>query len=342
MFLQYTQFLNHLEKNKIYPVYLFSGEEDYLKQEVLKKIEKIILTTANKEFNYNFYSASDTPPGIIISILTTLPFLAEKRLVVVENIEDWKEKEGEQIVGYLDKPSVSSCLVLTTKRIDFKNPLLKKVNRVGMVVNFSNLAEKEILSWIRKRFSEEGKTISLSGAELLFELTGNNLFNLNNEIKKICLYSKEKKEINEEIVSLLNAEGRVYQINELLKVLFEEKPEQVLKILNNLLSEGEEAVKILGAISRRIREFIYALSSKEEGLSNEEIMMKLKIYKFYVPLFFEQIKKFDQRILVKFLEYCLQADYEIKTGKKTGQIALENLVLKLCGSEESIKPLRKT
>ena len=342
MIFYYPQFLQHLKEKKISPLYLFSNEEEYLKQEALKKIEKILLTPENREFNYNSYSALDTPPTIIISILNTLPFLAGKRLIIVENIDEWKEKEEEQIINYLDKLSPSSCLVLTTKRIDFKNLLQVKINQVGVVVNCKNLTEEEILSWIRRRFHEEGKTISLRAGELLFELTGNNLFNLNNEIEKICLYSKEKKEIDEEVIFSLSAEERTYQINELLKILFEDKPEPILKILGNLFVEGEEGIKILGAISRRIRQFIYALSLQEQGLSIEEIRTKLKIYKFFDPLFFKQLKRFSQKTLIEFLEYCLEADFEIKTGKKTTLIVLESLILKLSAAKNQVIPLRKT
>ncbi|HCJ66586.1 MAG TPA: DNA polymerase III subunit delta [Elusimicrobia bacterium] len=342
MTINYTQFLQHLKENKISPVYLFSGEENYLKQEALKKIERTLLNAENKELNYNSYSASDIPPKVIIDTLATVPFLAEKRLIVVENIDDWKEKDEQQIINYLDKPSLNSCLVLTNRRVDSKNLLHTKINQVGLIVNCKNLNEGEILFWIRKRFSSEEKTISTPAAQLLLELTGNNLSNLNNEIDKICLYNKEKREINEKIVFSLSAEGRIYQINELAKILYENKLEQTLKILNNLFIENERPEIILGAISRRIRQFIYALSFKEQELSDEEISTKLRIYKSYDPLFFKQVRKFDKKILVRFLEYCQQADYEMKTGKKTAQIALENLIFRLTGTEERIVSMGKT
>lgn len=338
MILNYKQFLEHLKENIVSPVYLFSGEENYFKQEALREIEKKLFTTgeviASKEFNYNCYSALDVPAETIISILTTVPFLAEKRLVVVKNIDEWKEKEEQQIINYLDKAVKSSCfLLITSKRIDPKNPLSIKVNQVGIIVDFVIPFEKEILSWIRKRFNEEGKIISPSAAELLLELTGNNLFNLNNEIEKICLYNKEKREIHDEIIFSLSAEERIYQINELNRILFENKPGKALKILNNLITEGEKGTKILGSISQRVRQFIYALSLKEQKLSDEEIRTKLKISKFFDPLFFTQVKKFDKKKLNQFLEYCLEADFEIKTGQKTAQIALENLILKLSRAE---------
>lgn len=341
MTINYTQFLQHLKENKISPVYLFSGEEDYLKQEALKKIERTLLNAENKELNYNSYSASDTPPKAIIATLATVPFLAEKRLIVVENIDDWKEKGEQQIIDYLDKPSLNSCLVLTNRRVDVKNLLHTKINQVGLIVNCKNLSEGEILYWIRKRFSSEEKTISTPAAQLLLELTGNNLSNLNKEIEKICLYN-ERAEINEKIVSSLSAEGRIYQINELAKILFENKLAQTLKILDNLFIENERPEIILGAISRRIRKFIYALSLKEQKLTNEEIRTKLRIYKFFDPFFFEQMEKFNRETLIRFLEYCQEADYEIKTGKKTAQIALENLIFRLTGTEERIIAMGKT
>ncbi len=342
MAIKYIQFLQQLKENKIPPVYLFSGEDNYFKQEALKEIEKKLFTAGNKELNYNSYSASDIPPNAVIDILTTVPFLAEKRLVIVEDIDDWKKKDEEQIIIYLDKPSLNNCLVLTNRRADTKNLLHNKISQTGIIVNFWNLSEGEIIYWMRKRFSGAEKIISTAAAQLLLELTGNNLSNLNNEIEKICLYAKDKKEIDEKIILSLTAEQRVYQVNELVKILFENDLVQTLKTLNNLFIENERPEMILGAIARRIRQFIYALSFKEQGLSEEEIAANLRIYKYYDPFFFKQVRKFDQKILVSFLEYCQQADYEIKTGKKTARIALENLIFRLSGNEERIIAMGKT
>lgn len=330
MQINYSELPDQLKKNKIATVYLFAGEEIFFKQEAIKRIEKVLLPEESKQFNYHRYLASDTPPETIIETLNTLPFLAEKRLVIVEDIDEWKEAEENVFLSYLDKPSGNSCALLTTKRLDYKNPIYKKINQVGMVVEFKNLYGKEITDWIKERFKDGGKTISPEAIEILLELTGNNLFSLNSEIEKICLYKKDEgKEIDQETILSLNTEGRVYQIKELNQTLFRNKLEQALKILNNLLIEGEQPLKILGAISHQIRQFIYALALREQGLSVEEIKTRLRIYKSAERIFFEQLRKCDKEILIKLLEECLAADYQIKTGQKTAQIVLENLILQL-------------
>ncbi len=331
LILKYTQFLEQLEKGTISPVYFFTGEENYFKNEAVKRIEKILFTEETKQFNYNIYNASEVNAQTVVTTLSTVPFLSEKRLVIVRNIENWTEDDKDIILKYLDKLLSSSCLILLTTRINFADNLVKKVAKLGKIVDFAQLSERELVSWIEKKFTEYDKKISLQVAETLLELNGTNLFDLSNEIEKICLYTSERNVITEDDLIGVSAQGRVYRINEFLNTLFEKGKVNALNILENLFAENEEALRILGAIIWRIRLFLYALSlSKESKLPTEEIIRKLRISKSMQKNFSTQLSRLNEKDLVKYLNYCLNTDFEIKTGKKNSVLALENLVLSLC------------
>lgn len=328
MFIPYRELLGDLGKGKIYSLYLFSGEENYLKEEILKKIENFLLHPETKEFNYDLFYASETEPKTVINSLFTLPFLSSKRLIIVKNIENWSTGQENEIVNHLNHlPSTSCLILLTSLKVDHSQPLASKINEIGIIVNFYSLFEKETFNWVRKKITEYNKNISPKAIELFIELNGTDLFILASEIEKICLFVGEKRNIDESTILKITTQGRIYQINEFVNSLFISSADEILKILENLFVENEEPLKILGAIIRRLRLLLSALTFYKCGYERKKISAQLKISKFIEERFFRQLNNLEEEKLIKFLDYCLQADWEIKTGKKTTSLALENLVL---------------
>ncbi len=337
MFIRYRELLEELKKGKIYSFYLFSGEENYLKEEILKKIENFLLHPETKEFNYDLFYASETEPKTVINSLSTLPLLSSKRLVIVKNIEDWTAEQENEMVNHLNqlfpspagRPSTSCLILLTNLKVNYSQPLTSKINEIGIIVNFYSLSEKEIFNWVRKKIAEYNKNVSSRAIELFIELNGTDLFILASEIEKICLFVGEKKDIDESTILKITTQGRVYQINEFVNSLFISSADEILRILENLFTENEEPLKILGAVIRRLRLLLSALTFYKCGYERKKISAQFKISKFLEERFFQQLNNLEEEKLIKFLDYCLQADWEIKTGKKTTFLALENLVLNL-------------
>lgn len=328
MILYHLELPRYLERGEIPPAWLLVGEEDFLKEKAIKKVEETLLSPENKEFNYHPYQAGEVKPETVIVSLTTLPFLAEKRLVVVRGIEAWNEKEKETIAGYLRKPSPFASLLLTVKKTFRGDILEKEIQKVGVVVNFKISFEREVLSWIEKRFAEEGKRISSSGVQLLVELNGSRLSDLNNEIEKICFFSGERKDIDGDTILYVSTGMRDYQINDFLQGLFEGSKGEALKILEHLFTMGMDPFWILNRISQRIRDYI-CLSS---GSGAPE---RLKIPRFVQERILRQAKQLDKRIFSKLLEHCLEAGFKIKTGQRTPQLALEELIIEIGTALES-------
>jgi len=154
--IKYQEFkskLKSLKKSFLSPVYLFYGAEDYLKNETVSFIESIIIEPSTKDLNYSIFYFGDKNNSEI-SIETVLqsansyPFVSDKKLVVVKNINKLPESQDNLLETYIDNPSTTSCLILIGTEKLPKRVLFKKIENMYPTVNFYHLFEHEIRHWI--------------------------------------------------------------------------------------------------------------------------------------------------------------------------------------------------
>src|SRR3982751_976289 len=106
--------LRSLKKTEFAPVYYFYGPEDVLKDEAIRAILDQALDPGMRDFNFDQRSATQVDPQDLHSLCNTLPMLAERRVVVLRDVEAWKRKtrsKGE-FLRYLEHPSPQTLAIL--------------------------------------------------------------------------------------------------------------------------------------------------------------------------------------------------------------------------------------
>ena len=98
--MRYQDLMVKLKRKDVASVYLFSGEETYLKEEVVEKIDKILLNPEYKDFNYDLLYADETDAQTIINRVASLPVLSEKRLVIVKRVDKLEQAGQKKLVKF--------------------------------------------------------------------------------------------------------------------------------------------------------------------------------------------------------------------------------------------------
>lgn len=172
-------------------VYYFYGEEDVLKDEAVHLVVDRVLDPSLRDFNYDQRSIAELDPETLHALLNTLPMMAERRVVVLRDLEGLKRKAKVKGIldAYLAKPSPDTVLILVQSSADKKaDPSLQ---RGTMAIEFNQLSPERVLRWIAHQAGKSGLTLADEATSHLFEAVGNDLGMLRMELEKIASLSHE-------------------------------------------------------------------------------------------------------------------------------------------------------
>ena len=132
-----------IKSGQIKPSYLLYGEESYLIRQYKDKLKDAALAGGDP-MNLNRFEGKGVSIPNIIDMAETLPFFAERRVILLEHTELLKSG-GEQLAEYLENPSPSSCFIFAESTVDKRSKLYKAVAKLGTVVEFARQDELELL-----------------------------------------------------------------------------------------------------------------------------------------------------------------------------------------------------
>lgn len=180
-------------------LYIFHGEETYLRDHYLGRLREAVLTGGLGEFNRHDLSARDMSPHALEEAVDCLPMMAERTLVEVTDFDLFKagEKDREGYIRILSNLPDYCCLVFLYDILEYKpdarTKLAQTVKAHSTVVNFARQSPRELVDWVRRHFKAQGKEIDSRLCEELIFLCGDLMHSLQQEIGKIAAYAKGDK-----------------------------------------------------------------------------------------------------------------------------------------------------
>ena len=191
----------------IQPVYLFYGEEDRLKEEAVAALDKHVVEPDFADFDREALNAADVEATTIFAAAGQAPFGSERRLIVVNGLELWRERgrqaEADRLAEGLANLPATACLVLVVKAGDDearrKTALTAKVDnavkKAGMLVACRALKGESLSGWVMERVRQEGKQIGSEAVEVLIQTVGSEMRLLEMEITKLVCYVGDRPTI---------------------------------------------------------------------------------------------------------------------------------------------------
>ncbi|MBI5183175.1 MAG: DNA polymerase III subunit delta [Nitrospinae bacterium] len=329
--MNYSELIKKIDKGEIGPLYLFHGVERFLIDEAINKIIARLTNKDNKIFNLTTVDAHDADISVIIDNARTLPFLGDRRVLIIKGIDEIKNLEGEDmLISYCSSPSLSTCLIFIAGKIDLRKRLYAVITKNGEVVHFNRQYENQVMSWLYKRVGDFNLKITEEARRSLWEMVGNDLQRLNNELEKIITYIGDKTIIRRDDVEEVVGYIKVDSIFELTDAIGEKNVEKGLGYLHNIFSHGEPPLKILIMIIRQFRLVWQAKVYKEMGYSPSDIAKRIKVMPYLISRIIEQSRRFDEEELKLGFYKMLGRDIELKTSDSSPLMILESLILDLC------------
>jgi DNA polymerase-3 subunit delta len=182
----YDALLRSLPKGELAPVYYLHGPEDILKDEAVQAIVERALDPALRDFNYDQRSAAQLDPESVYALCTTLPMMAERRVVVLREVEGWKRKPKARaaFLRYLERPAVETVVILIQGAAEEAED--KDLARGAYAVACEPLPAERARRWLLRRAGSLGVTLEDAAAEHLLLATGNDLGTVAAELQKLA------------------------------------------------------------------------------------------------------------------------------------------------------------
>jgi DNA polymerase-3 subunit delta len=334
-YMDYENMLNLTKQEKIYPVYLFYGKENYLKEDISKKLRNRLIDPAYRELNYKVFYGEKLSINEVINDLETLPLVSEHKLVVIKEAEKINKNDETKLINYFNRLSLKnnfSTLLIIYKESSPNKELITAIKRVGIAANFSITDKAKLTSWIKSKFKQSNKKITQEALFYLQSIVSSDLGRLFNEIEKIDIYTKDQKIIEKEDVMITIGGSEAVNIFKVLDSIGDKDIKNAIDGLVKLNQGNLHYLSIFAMIYRQIRLILQTKLLLTNGFNFKEIEKKLRLPYFVVEKIIKQSKKHTFKEIGKSYELLNIADLEFKDSQKEPKIILEELVMNIIDS----------
>ena len=320
-------------------LYLFYGQEHYLRDHYLKLLRDKLLSGPARDFNDHRFSRETMDMESLTDAVEALPMMAEYSYVQVDDcdLSRLSDSDAAQLVKVLsDIPDYCTVVFVFDSgkpKTNERQKELKKIMSSAFAVEFACQSQRELTTWIRRRLRSYGKDMEDRLCEHLTFLTGGTMTALAAEIDKLAAFSAgdivTPQDIASVVVPVLDA-----QVFDLTDAIAGGDYETALVKLRTLLQMQEEPIAILGAIGGQLRRLMYARTAMDAGKGEAGVaeLLKLSAGRAPHPYVLQKTVTAARRLPDHFfraaMEVCLETDRILK-GYGDAQRALELLILTL-------------
>lgn len=315
-----------IKKGSFKPVYLFYGEEAYLKQQYKNRLKNAVLPEGDT-INLSIYSGKGIDVKEMIAQADTMPFFAEHRLLLIEDSGFFKNA-NQQLAEYIPSIPEETIMLFVESEVDKRGKLYKAVSKKGSVVEFTAQNEQTLTRWILGILKTEGKMITSGAMKQFLEKTGTDMERIRQELEKLICYCMEKESITEEDVAVICSEQTENKIFDMINAMAEKKQKKAMELYYDLLALKEPPMRILYLITRQFNLLMQIKELSEEGYSAKTISERLKMAGFIVRNCLRQAEYFSLKTLKEALQDCVRMEEAVKTGRMNDVMSVELLLVK--------------
>ena len=343
-------------RSQIYPVYLLYGPEDYLIEEEIQKLLNQTLSQKERGFNFHLFNGEEHNSQEIIQTAETLPMFSQYRFVLISEADRMDDEKVETLMEYIQKPSPSTCLVLYGQAIGTWKKHRKDIEKVGKFTEFTRLKGRALVSWMKNRMSEKGKTLSEEAADYLVEIVGDHLYDIDNALEKLFLSTGEKQRIELSDVEEITTEVRISTVFDLTDAIGHQNLEKALGILEKAMESGAISFKkeqdpskmdpvplLLSMMAKQYWSMLVIKQMSSPHRDVGELAEELGTSPWKIKNLLDQGKSFSEASLREGIQKCHQTDLAVKRSRGPKDLLLEKLVIDLCrpGTPKNLRPLGK-
>lgn len=307
-------------------VYLLCGEEAYLKKQYKDKLKRA-MADPDDSMNFSAYEGKGINPKEVIDLAETLPFFADRRVILIENSGFFKNS-CEELAEYMPQIPKTTHFIFVEDEIDKRSKLYKAVKNAGKIVEFTSQTEELLTRWVLTRIKKEGKNITGSVMQLFLNKVGNDMGNIDRELEKLLCYCMEKEVIEAADVEAVTTEQTTNKVFDMVNAIAEHNQRKALDLYYDLLTLKEPPMRIMYLISRQFQILLNIKDMSGKGFDNAAMAKNAGIPPFAVRRNLLQAKGFTMQQLKQAIRDGVDYEEAVKTGRMNDQMAVELFLMK--------------
>lgn len=336
-----------IKAGRIGSLVFLCGEEQYLVNWAADLLVKTYINKACESLDYIKLDPENLTVDSIKESCETLSMLSPKRVVLIPELpaasgkksRNFSENDEKELIEYFEAIPDSCLLIITAGKPDSKSKkkikLQEAAAKSGIVYDFTSLNGSLLKSFIVKRFKTAGKVCRNSVINMLISDSGYgnkeiqyDLYNLENDIRKIIAHSEGEEILESDVSSTLsvNPETNVFAM---LDAISRNRKYEAYRLLHNLIVSGESVFGLISRISSQIELILEVKELREEGMTPPQIHKKLNIHEFRIKKAWAVTEKYSVSQLKKILSKAYEIDGNIKSGLLEQTLALELFIAQI-------------
>lgn len=322
-------------------LYIFSGEESYLRMHYLNACRQAIIGDSPfAEFNLFEFDGKAMSPNDLRDAIESYPAMAERKLVIVHDFDLYKMPSAfsDFLPALLSDLPDYICLIFHYDVMECKPDKRTKIHQIlskaGHFVQFEHLDERQLIDWVRRRFHALDCGIDDDTARYLIFLCGTSMTNLITEIEKAAAFCTtgvvKRYHIDAVCTKVLDA-----VIFDLSDAITERQFDRAIGLVNDLLAQKNTEVTIFSTISRHMQR-LYAAKLNENARGTEKELLSL--LGSASPYYARRIRSAAHRLPESWLRQsvllCGQTDAALKNNSAEKQKLIELALLEMAAGLE--------
>ena len=306
--------------------YLLYGDEDYLKKQYRDKLTKALMGQGDT-MNFAKYEGKDSSIEEIISFADTMPFFADRRVVLVEDSGFFKSSQ-ETLADYFSNIPETTCMVFVESEVDKRNKLYKKVKDNGYAAELKKQDADQLMRWAAGILAKDGKKITRQVMEYFMERTGDDMENIRMELEKLICYTMGREVITKEDVEAVGTVHVTNRIFEMVTAIVAGNTRKAMDLYEDLLTLKEPPMRIMFLIAKQFNQLLQVKELAGKGAQKSEIASRVKVPPFVAGKLMAQARAFTREQILSYVEFCVESEEAVKTGRLSDRLAVELLIAK--------------
>ena len=318
------QTLNQDIKEKSFKkIYLLYGDEPFLVGSYKKKLREAI--TGGDTLNFNYFEGKNPNVKEIISLADTMPFFADRRLILVDGSGFFKSAQ-EELAAYLPQMPDTTCLVFAESEVDKRNRLYKRVKELGYAAELNKQDTAQLMRWAAGILGRDGRKISRPVMEYFLERTGDDMENIRMELEKLVCYTMGRDVITKEDVDAVGTVHVTSRVFDMVAAIVAGNTKKAMDLYEDLLTLKEPPMRILFLIARQFNQLLQIKELTAAGKDKGAMASALKVPPFAVGKLTAQARAFTRDQILSWVTLCVETEEAVKTGRLSDRLAVELLI----------------
>lgn len=330
----YRPIIRALQTGEPARLYVLSGNDDWLLQDLIGRIRQQVLTAGAEGIDASVLDCGGRPSQLDIEQLMTdcmtLPFLSARRLILVRRSGVFQsgaldEARSARLMTLFEKLPDTACLIFAEEKVDKRQKkMMRSIESAGVLGEILHEQPAVLSGWIRKGLAQHGIAIDPVIAENLMDRCGLDMSQINQELSKLkhCCLGSGQKQVDLALLDALcipDMRGTIFDITDAVSA---GDTAGAMRLLHVLIDRREAPQMILFMLARHFKQLMFALDSENA----RQLAQQAGMLPFVAERLMRQCRRFSWAKLDALYAACFETDQNIKTGRLDELTALEILI----------------